>query len=224
MDIEAMPWQQGDIVSNKEDNIMKKNRILALVLTLVLLITMLPLNALAMTVTIVGAVYGSNGDTLADTPMDYGEMDVKEGDSKVTVKTKDYADLIINTETGKLYEIVGLHVLNNGIMENLGKTNIGNGTKSATVTAPPAAEDFDSTEAYEKAYAKWAETNSEYFLVAYGPHTHDCTNWLSDATNHWKNCSTCTTTGTTTATRTASAMSVQATSFTTASTFPKWKA
>lgn len=182
---------RGDIISNKEERIMKKTRMLALVLTLVLLISLLPMNALAMTVNIVGAVYGSNGDTLADEPMDYGEMDAKEGKTKVTVKTKDYADLIMDTETGKLYEIVGLHVLNNAVMEKLDETKIGNANKSATITAPPAAEDYETTEAYEKAYAKWAETNSEYVLVAYGPHTHNCTNWLSDATNHWKNCLQC---------------------------------
>lgn len=170
---------------------MNKTRILALVLTLVMLVSLLPMSALAMTVTIVGSVYGSNDAKITDAPLAYGEMDAKTDDKKVVVSTKDYEDLIVNTETGELYEIVGMHVLNNKVMEKLSETGIVNSTGSATIVAPPVAEDYNTTEEFEAAYNKWAETNSDYVLVAYGPHTHNLTKWITDPTNHWKNCVQC---------------------------------
>ena len=98
---------------------MKKTRILAWILTLIMLVSLLPMNALAMTVTIVGSVYKNNDDKLAEEPLAWGEIDVKEDDKKVTISTKDYADILVDTETGKLYEIVGLHILNNKVMDKL---------------------------------------------------------------------------------------------------------
>ncbi len=170
---------------------MKKNRILALLLALVMLVSLIPMNALAMTVTIVGAVYEKDDAKLGDTPLDWGIMDSQEDDEKVTVSTKDYEDVIMNMVTGELYEIVGLHVLNNKVMEKLDKTSINNSNTSASLTAAPKPEDFKTTEEYEAAYAKWLEENADYVLVTYGPHTHELTDWIADATNHWKNCKQC---------------------------------
>jgi len=174
----------------KEENTMKKTRILALVLTLVLLVTMLPMNALAMTITIIGSVYDDNDAKLGDEPIAGGLLGTEEGDTKVTISTKDYEDLIVSPD-GELYEIVGLHVLNNKVMEKLDKTAIDNAVNSATITAPPVAEDYKTAEEFEAAYEKWAEKNSDLVILAYGPHIHKLTKWISDATNHWKNCYQC---------------------------------
>ena len=170
---------------------MKKTRILAWILTLIMLVSLLPMNALAMTVTIVGSVYKNNDDKLAEEPLAWGEIDVKEDDKKVTISTKDYADILVDTETGKLYEIVGLHILNNKVMDKLEKTNIGNSVSSVTIPAAPQAEDYDTEEEYEAAYKKWADTYSDLILLAYGPHIHDLTDWYGDATNHWQHCRQC---------------------------------
>lgn len=170
---------------------MKKTRILALVLTLVMLVSMLPLSSMAMTVTIIGSVYDDNSAKITDTPLAWGEMESKTDDKKVTVSTKDYEDLIVDTVTGELYEIVGLHVLNNKVMEKLNETDIANSSNSAAIVAPPVAEDYDTTEEFTAAYEKWAESNSDYVLVTYGPHTHNLTKWNCDPTNHWKNCVQC---------------------------------
>ena len=170
---------------------MKKTRILALILTLVMLVSLIPMSALAMTVTIVGSVYNSNSADLADSPIAEGILETKEDDKKVTISTKDYEDLIIDEANGKLYEIIGLHVMNNKVIEKLDKTAVDNAVKSATITAPPVAEDYATTEEFEAAYAKWADENSDVVIVAYGPHTHNLTKWISTPTNHWKNCVQC---------------------------------
>lgn len=168
---------------------MKKSRILTLVLALIMLISLLPMNALAMTVTIVGAVYDNNDAKLSDTAIAEGVLDSQTGDT-ITVKTKDYDDLLISAD-GKLYEIIGLHVLNNKVLAELDKTAVANGVGSATVVAPPEAADYATPEEYNAAFAAWAEANSEYVMVTYGPHTHNLTAWLSDATNHWRYCLQC---------------------------------
>lgn len=170
---------------------MKKNRILALILALVMLISLVPMNALAMTVTIIGSVYEDNDAKLDDTPLVWGEIETKDVDKKTTIKTKDYDDLIMDTETGELYEIIGLHVLNNKVMEKLSKTDAANNIGSATVSAAPVPEDYKTDAAYEEAYAKWAESNSEYVLVTYGPHIHKLSRWNTNNTNHWRNCLQC---------------------------------
>ena len=168
---------------------MKKTRILSLILALVMLVSLIPMSAMAMTVTIVGAVYDDNAAKLGDDTIAGGLLDSKEGET-VTVKTKDYEDLIVSPE-GDLYEIIGLHVLNNKVLAELEKTAAANGASSATVVAPPVAEDYATAEEYDAAYAAWAEANSDYVLITYGPHTHNLSKWNSDPTNHWRNCLQC---------------------------------
>lgn len=170
---------------------MKKTRILSLILALVMLVSLLPMSAMAMTVTIVGAAYDDNSAKLGDEPFDSAILDYKEGDEKVTVSTKDYDELLVDMATGELYEIIGLHVLNNKVLAELEKTAAANGASSITVVAPPVAEDYATAEEYEAAYAAWAETNSDYVLLTYGPHTHNLSSWNSDPTNHWRNCLQC---------------------------------
>ena len=170
---------------------MKKTRILAWILTLIMLFSLLPLNALAMTVTIVGSVYKSNNNELADEPLAAGEIETKEGEKKVVINAKDYADLIVDEETGKLYELVGLHILNNKVMDKAEDISIQNAVSSVTIPAAPVPEDYASEEKYEAAYKKWADTYSDMILLAYGPHIHDLTQWYGDATNHWQHCRQC---------------------------------
>ena len=168
---------------------MKKTRILSLILALVMLVSLIPVSAMAMTVTIVGAVYEKNDAKLSDATIANGVLDSKTGET-ITVKTKDYDDLIISPD-GKLYEIIGLHVLNNKVLAELDKTAAANGVGSATVVAPPEAADYATPEEYNAAYAAWAEANSDYVMVTYGPHTHNLGQWESDPTNHWRNCLQC---------------------------------
>ena len=170
---------------------MKKTRILSLILALVMLVSLIPVSAMAMTVTIIGAAYEDNSAKLSDAPFDSAILETKEGDKKVTVSTKDYDELLVDMVTGELYEIIGLHVLNNKVLAELEKTAAANGTSSVTVVAPPEAADYATTEEYEAAYTAWAEANSDFVLVTYGPHTHNLGKWESDPTNHWRNCLQC---------------------------------
>lgn len=172
---------------------MNKTRILALVLALVMLVSLLPLSSLAMTVTIVGAVYDDNKAGLADEPF-ASAWEEKEGDKKVTISTKDYDDLIVDTETGELYEIVGLHVMNSQIWEKLAKeekVSISNSVTSVTIPEAPNAADYEDEKSYSDAYNAWLAKYSDLVILTYGPHTHNLTSWNSDATNHWKNCMQC---------------------------------
>lgn len=172
---------------------MKKTRILSLILALVLLVSMLPMGALAMTITIIGPVYDDNSAKIGDTDSMIGEAvyDTAElGDKKVVIKAKDYEDLIVSPD-GDLYEIVGMHVLTNKVWEELDKTGIANNVGSVTIAPAPVAEDYKTDEEFIAAWEKWYETNSDLVVIAYGPHTHNLTKWISTPTNHWKNCVQC---------------------------------
>ena len=170
---------------------MKKTRILAMVLALVLLVSLLPMSALAMTLYVDAPVFEKNSATLADPLVDFKEYETKEvTDKKVVVKAEDYDNLITDAD-GKLYEIVGMHVMNSKIWDKLDKTPICNNVTSVTIEPMPVYEDYKTDEEFNAAFEKWYETNGAQVLVAYGPHTHDCTEWISDNTNHWKICLEC---------------------------------
>lgn len=158
---------------------MKKNlvRILSGVMTLVLILSLLPMAALAAetgTTDVLAGLFGSRRATaesaIALDPS-FSET-ITVGDKDVVVKASDYEQLI--SVDGVYYDLIGLHT-----MESL--ISGGRPAKSVTLGAYNAAQ-----------FAEWYNSFGTV-LLAYGPHEHKAWNnqWFYSLTNHWQYCEIC---------------------------------
>lgn len=175
---------------------MKKNRMLALALAIVMAVSLLPVAAMAAepwNAYVDQWCYESKDNVLGDLDKvtDFGFWYIPEltGTSN-TVNRKDFEQIMTGSD-GYLYELVGMHGITTKAWENAAHTPIANGKTSVTVKPAPHPDDYATLEEYEAAYAKWAENNTDYVIIAYAPHVHVYDGWQISNTNHWRYCYKC---------------------------------
>lgn len=175
---------------------MKKNRMLALLLVAALAVSMLPMAAFAAEpwnayVDQIG--YESRNNVLGDwdktTGLGLWYIPELTGTS-ATVNRKDF-EQIMTGSNGDLYDLVGMHAMTGKTWENIAHEPVANGKTSVTVKAAPHPDNYATLEEYEAAYAKWAENNTDYVILAYAPHVHVYDGWQISYTNHWRYCYKC---------------------------------
>lgn len=154
---------------------MKKIRVLALALALVMVVSLFPMAALAAengVVYVFSGVFDSD-DAKADSllyidPSEYDEITVS--DKKVVIKASDYDKILRADNT--YYELKGLHT-----WETL-----------ANNEKPKSSVEIDAYSADNA--QEWFDENS-LVLLAYGTHEHHSDVWYASLTNHWQHCDDC---------------------------------
>lgn len=175
---------------------MNKNRILALALVFVMAVSLLPMAALAAepwNAYVDQWCYESKDNVLGDLDKvtDFGFWYIPEftGTSN-TINRQDFEQVMTGSD-GYLYDLVGMHAITGRTLENIAHEPIANGKTSVTVKPHPLSVDYVTEEEYEAAYAKWAENNTDYVILAYAPHVHVYDGWEITNTNHWRFCCKC---------------------------------
>ena len=193
---------------------MRMKRTLALVLALMLLVSALPMSAMAalQESTIYNLVFEKKPVTLA-TPIikDQGSTTCEEGK---TIKASAYETLV--AFNGELYEFDGFtnpfvswnevikkvdeyKAKNNPTPEMvdkyakslLEKTTYSFSKKDIKIDPYPNEADYNGdTAAFEKAKQSWGEKFA-VFYAGYTPHQHKLSNWYFDNNNHWRECLVC---------------------------------
>lgn len=148
---------------------MKKNlvRIVAAILVALLALTLIPLGALAVNVTVEYDAYNKQDPKPSDymnNNYDYsGSLPSVSGNTSVTIKTSDY-DKFLDFGNGDRYDLQGI------VDWNKAQAN------------PDKKYDPKSSITF---------TSSGSAVLIYTPHQHKLSCWVSDGTTHWRNCTVC---------------------------------
>lgn len=177
---------------------MRKTRFLALMLALILLVSIVPVPALAAanSATVIPMIFNSAKDKFADV---VGIIVDRVEELEVDSAAKTVSPETFVTYDGVNYDLVGIYAYperpaNDATEEEWAKweadlqkwveeTCVSNGKTSATIPAFPR-------NGTEEEKAKW-QAQFELFIAAYAPHSHAYTDWHTNATNHWKYCCIC---------------------------------
>ena len=168
---------------------MKKfTRILTLALVLVMVCSLLPMGAMA--ATNVGTLTIICEDATAKLSTAVGTL--ISGGSAAAGSTLSPDALYQHTD-GDLYDLVGMHTLPNfdkmtpeeldEFLKKFGEYLVANGITSVTIPAYPTNGTQAEKDAWEK---EWSA-----IIITYAPHKHRLSCWITDSTNHWKNCLVC---------------------------------
>lgn len=159
---------------------MKKNfvRIVAALLVAMLALTLLPVGALALDVTVWSEAYGSHPSfqnwSNAVGVQHSWDSGIQVGHSSVTIKTSDYDSYIVMSD-GCEYDLKGIVDYNELNEWDFNSYDMGRNvplTSSLTFTE----EDYPE--------GAWA-------WLVYLPHQHKLSCWYSDGTTHWRECLVC---------------------------------
>ena len=168
---------------------MKKfTRILTLALVLVMVCSLLPMGAMAATNVLTSTyIFEDAAGKMMETI--FTQIDLGTTAAGTTLSP----DTLNQHTDGELYDLVGMYVVpdlstmtDKEIEEYLKKFNeylVANGVTSVTIPAYPTSGTQAEKDAWNK---KWGE-----ILVNYAPHKHRLSCWITDTTNHWKNCLVC---------------------------------
>ena len=137
-------------------------RIVAFVLVAILALTLLPLGALAATVTVTGGMSEKENPDLWDVHTSWYE-DTEFHKGSVTIKTNNYDSYII-APNGQDYDLKGVVDMSDALKH------------------PGQELDPQSSVTFEK--NGWA-------MLLYTPHGHKLSRWYSDGTTHWRECLVC---------------------------------